>query len=261
MKVAVFSSRRYDREFLDAANATAGHQLAYFDVRLEAKTIPLAAGSEAVCVLTNDTADAGALKALAASGIRLVALRGTGFNNVDLEAAAQCGIKVVRVTTYSPYSVAEHAVTLLLALNRKIHRAYNRTRESNFVIDGLMGFDLHGKTVAVVGTGKIGRVFARIMLGFGCKVLEATTSLARPNSKPSAPATRNLVRSGQGRGYYFPALSADTRNTASGQCRYAGPPEARRPADQYQSRWTGGYPGGDRRLEKRATGRPGAGCL
>lgn len=171
MKVAVFSARRYDREFLDAANTTAGHQLSYFDVRLEAKTVPLAAGSAAVCVLTNDTADTVALKALAAAGIRLVALRGTGYNNVDLEAAAQCGIKVVRVTTYSPYSVAEHAVTLLLALNRKIHRAYNRTRESNFVIDGLMGFDLHGKTVAVVGTGKIGRVFARIMLGFGCKVL------------------------------------------------------------------------------------------
>jgi len=171
MKVAVFSARSYDREFLGAANATAGHQLNYFDVRLTAETIPLAIGSEAVCVLTNDTVNAIVLKALAAGGTRLVALRSTGFNNVDLDAAAQCGIKVVRVITYSPYSVAEHAVALLLALNRKIHRAYNRTRESNFAIDGLMGFDLHGKTVAVVGTGKIGRVFARIMLGFGCKVL------------------------------------------------------------------------------------------
>ena len=171
MKVAVFSARSYDREFLDAANTTAGHQLSYFDVRLEAKTVPLAVDCEVVCVLTNDTANAVVLKALAAGGVRLVALRCTGFNNVDLEAAAQCGIKVVRVVTYSPYSVAEHAVALLQALNRKIHRAYNRTRDSNFAIDGLMGFDLHGKTVAVIGTGKIGRVFARIMLGFGCKVL------------------------------------------------------------------------------------------
>ncbi len=113
MKVAVFSARSYDREFLDAANAEAGHQLSYFDVRLEAKTVPLAAGSEAVCVLTNDTADAVVFKALAAGGIRLMALRGTGFNNVDLEAAAQSGIKVTRVITYSPYSVAEHAVALL----------------------------------------------------------------------------------------------------------------------------------------------------
>ena len=171
MKVAVFSARSYDREFLGAANAIAGHQLNYFDVRLAAETIPLAIGSEAVCVLANDTVNADVLKALADGGTRLVALRSTGFNNVDLEAAAQCGMKVVRVITYSPYSVAEHAVALLLAVNRKIHRAYNRTRESNFAIDGLMGFDLHGKTVAVIGTGRIGRVFARIMLGFGCKVL------------------------------------------------------------------------------------------
>jgi len=171
MKVAVFSARSYDREFLDAANKSAGHRLNYFDVRLEAETVPLAAGSDAVCVLTNDTANAVVLKALAACEIRLMALRGTGFNNVDLEAAAQYGIKVVRVITYSPYSVAEHAVALLQTLNRKIHRAYNRTRDSNFTIDGLMGFDLHGKTVAVIGTGKIGRVFARIMLGFGCEVL------------------------------------------------------------------------------------------
>jgi D-lactate dehydrogenase len=104
-------------------------------------------------------------------GTRLVALRCTGFNNVDLPAAARLGIKVVRVVDYSPYSVAEHAVALLLAINRKIHRAYNRTRDSNFALDGLMGFDVHGKTVAVIGTGKIGRVFARIMLGFGCEVI------------------------------------------------------------------------------------------
>jgi D-lactate dehydrogenase len=134
-------------------------------------SVALAAGHEAVCIFVNDVANAGVLTALRAGGTALVALRCTGFNNVDLEAAARLGLKVVRVVDYSPYSVAEHAVALLLAINRKTHRAYNRTRDSNFSLDGLMGFDLHGKTAAVVGTGKIGRVFARIMVGFGCNVI------------------------------------------------------------------------------------------
>jgi D-lactate dehydrogenase len=171
MKIAVFSAERYDRQFLDAANAAEGHQLKYFDTPLGPETASLAAGHEAVCIFVNDTADAAVLDALQRGGTRLVALRCTGFNNVDLPAAARLGIKVVRVVDYSPYSVAEHAVALLLAINRKIHRAYNRTRDSNFALDGLMGFDVHGKTVAVIGTGKIGRVFARIMLGFGCEVI------------------------------------------------------------------------------------------
>jgi D-lactate dehydrogenase len=171
MNVAVFSTKRYDREFIDAANASAGHRITYFDVPLEAETAALASGHDAVCIFVNDRADAGVLEALSRGKTRLVALRCTGFNNVDLQAAARFGLKVVRVVTYSPYSVAEHAVALLLAINRKIHRAYNRTRDSNFSLDGLMGFDLNGKTVAVAGTGKIGRVFARIMLGFGCEVI------------------------------------------------------------------------------------------
>ena len=171
MNVAVFSTKRYDREFIDAANASAGHRITYFDVPLEAETAALASGHDAVCIFVNDRADAGVLEALSRGKTRLVALRCTGFNNVDLQAAARFGVKVVRVVTYSPYSVAEHAVALLLAVNRKIHRAYNRTRDSNFSLDGLMGFDLHGKTVAVVGTGRIGCVFARIMLGFGCEVI------------------------------------------------------------------------------------------
>ena len=161
MKIAVFSAERYDREFLDAANAAEGHELKYFEAPLNLETASLAAGREAVCIFVNDTADAAVLDALQRGGTRLVALRCTGFNNVDLAAAERLGIKVVRVVNYSPYSVAEHAVALLLAINRKIHRAYNRTRDSNFALDGLMGFDLHGKTVAVVGTGKIGRVFAK----------------------------------------------------------------------------------------------------
>jgi len=171
MKIAVFSTQPYDRQFLDAANAAEGHELHYFDMALGLESIALAAGFEAVCIFVNDVADANVLEALRAGGTGLVALRCTGFNNVDLAAASRLGIKVVRVVDYSPYSVAEHAVALLLALNRKTHRAYNRTRDSNFSLDGLMGFDFHGKTAAVVGTGKIGRVFARIMLGFGCEVI------------------------------------------------------------------------------------------
>ena len=171
MKIAIFSAKRYDHEFFAAANATAGHQLRFFDAPLDLESVAIASGHEAACIFVNDVADAAVLEALAAGGTRLVALRCTGFNNVDLKAAAALGLKVVRVANYSPYSVAEHAVALLLAVNRKVHRAYNRTRDSNFALDGLMGFDLHGKTVGVVGTGKIGRVFARIMLGFGCEVI------------------------------------------------------------------------------------------
>ena len=171
MKVAVFSAKRYERNFLEAANASAGHQIAYFDVDLQLETVALADGCDAVCIFVNDRADAQVLEALVRGGTRLVALRCTGFNNVDLLAATRLGLKVVRIVSYSPYSVAEHAVGLILAINRKIPRACNRTRDFNFSLDGLMGFDLHGKTVAVVGTGKIGRVFTRIMLGFGCKVI------------------------------------------------------------------------------------------
>ena len=171
MKIAVFSAERYDREFLDVANVVEKHHLNYFVDPLNLQTVSLAAGHDAICIFVNDNADASVLEALQRGGTRVVALRCTGFNNVDLAAAERLGIKVVRVVNYSPYSVAEHAVGLLLAINRKIHRAYNRTRDSNFALDGLMGFDLHGKTVAVIGTGKIGRVFARIMLGFGCDVI------------------------------------------------------------------------------------------
>ncbi|MGO4809475.1 2-hydroxyacid dehydrogenase [Cupriavidus sp. 2MCAB6] len=171
MKVAVFSAKPYDREYLDAANVAEGHQLKYFDDLLEMESAGLAAGYDAVCIFVNDTADAAVLDALKRGGTNLVALRCTGFNNVDLKAAERLGMKVVRVVSYSPNSVAEHAVALLLAINRKIHRAYNRTRDFNFSLDGLMGFDFCGKTVAVVGTGKIGCVFARIMLGFGCNVV------------------------------------------------------------------------------------------
>jgi len=171
MEVAIFSSTPYERKFLDEANKAGQHTLRYLDVQLGPDTVGLAAGFGAVCIFVNDKADAPTLEALHRGGTRLLALRCTGFNNVDLEAAARLGIKVVRVVTYSPNSVAEFAVALLLAINRKVHRAYNRTRDSNFSLDGLIGFDLFGKTVAVVGTGKIGCVFAQIMIGFGCDVI------------------------------------------------------------------------------------------
>lgn len=176
MRVAVFSTKAYDRRFLDAANcpangAPAPHQFTYLLPRLDPATVKLAEGHEAVCVFVNDLLNAGVLEELAASGVRLVVLRCAGFNNVDLAAAARLGITVARVPAYSPHAVAEHTVGLMLALNRRIHRAYNRVREGNFELDGLLGFDMHGRTVGVVGTGQIGSVAARILLGFGCRVL------------------------------------------------------------------------------------------
>jgi D-lactate dehydrogenase len=171
MRVAIFSAQRYERALLDEANVRHGHDLICFDTLLGPETTSLAAGFPAVSVFVNDVVDRSVLERLADGGTKLVATRSTGFNHIDVPAAAELGIKVVRVTNYSPNSVAEFAVGLLLALNRKIPRAYNRTRDGNFSLDGLMGFDLAGCTVAVIGTGKIGTIFARIMAGFGCNVI------------------------------------------------------------------------------------------
>ena len=171
MKIAVFSARRYDKTMLAEANAGAGHELRFLEDRLTAATASLAEGCEVVCVFVNDNVDAEVLEILAGQGTRLVATRSTGYNHIDAQAAQRLGIEVVRVTDYSPHSVAEFAVGLLLAVNRKIARASTRTRDGNFDLDGLMGFDLHGKTVGVIGTGKIGVIFARIMAGFGCSIV------------------------------------------------------------------------------------------
>jgi D-lactate dehydrogenase len=171
MRVALFSVKSFERALLDELNLRHRHELVCFETQLEKRTAGLAAGFPAVSVFPNDIVDGEALKHLAAGGTKLVATRSTGFNQIDLTAAAQLGVKVVRVTDYSPNSVAEFAVGLLLALNRKIPRACNRTRDGNFALDGLMGFDLVGRAVAVIGTGKIGTIFARIMAGFGCTVL------------------------------------------------------------------------------------------
>ncbi|MER2268308.1 2-hydroxyacid dehydrogenase [Methylobacterium oxalidis] len=171
MRVAMFSAKSYERALLSELNAGHGHDLVYFESLLEPETASLAAGFPAVSVFVNDAVNRDVLRRLAQGETKLVATRCTGFNHIDLEAADEFGIRVVRVADYSPNSVAEFAVGLLLALNRKIHRAYNRTREGNFKLDGLMGFDLVGRTVAVIGTGRIGTIFARIMAGFGCTVI------------------------------------------------------------------------------------------
>jgi len=171
MRVAMFSAKRYERTLLDELNASHQHELVYFDTALGPDTASLATGFPAVSVSVNDVVDHNVLKQLGAGGTKLVATRSTGFNHIDIGAARELGVKVARVADYSPNSVAEFAVGLLLALNRKIPRAYNRTREGNFELDGLMGFDLVGRTVAVIGTGKIGIIFARIMAGFGCELL------------------------------------------------------------------------------------------
>jgi len=172
MRVAVFSTKPYDRQYLSEANAAFGHDLVFLEPKLDLSTAPLADGFPAVCVFVNDKLDRPLLTQLAATGTRLVALRCAGFNNVDLHAAAELGIDVVRVPAYSPHAVAEFTVALLLALDRRIPRAWARVRDNNFALDGLIGNDLFGKTVGIVGTGRIGALVARCLkLGFGCRVL------------------------------------------------------------------------------------------
>lgn len=183
MRIAVFSAKPYDRTFLTRANAGQLHTLSFFEARLTEDTATLANDYDVVCAFVNDCLDAAVLQQLHDGGIRLVALRSAGFKHVDLTAAERLGLTVVRVPAYSPHAVAEHAVALVLSLNRMTYRAYNRVREGNFALDGLLGFDLHGKTVGVIGTGQIGLIFADIMHGFGCRIL-ASDPLPNPQAKP-----------------------------------------------------------------------------
>lgn len=171
MNVAIFSSKPYDKVFFQEANKTYGHSLMFFDPPLTADTATLAMGFEAVCVFVNDHLDQKTLESLSTLGVKLIALRCAGYNNIDLPTAAKHNITVARVPAYSPHGVAEHAVALILALNRRICRANTRVHDGNFALDGLLGFELNGKTVGVMGTGKIGQIFAGIMRGFGCNVL------------------------------------------------------------------------------------------
>lgn len=175
MKVAVFDAHAFDRQALTEANASV-HDLVFLETRLTQVTAHLARGFEGVCLFANDRADAETLTILKSLGVKLIALRSAGFNHVDIKKAGELGLTVARVPEYSPYAVAEFATGLLLALNRKIHKAYNRVHEMNFSLEGLVGFDLHGKTAGVLGTGRIGRAFAQIMRGFGCEVIAFDTA-------------------------------------------------------------------------------------
>jgi D-lactate dehydrogenase len=215
MTIAVFSAKPYDRRYFTTANASHGHRLSFHEERLTQETAALARGVETVCAFVNDRLDAGVLGRLAAGGTRLIALRSAGYNHVDLAAAAALGLTVVYVPGYSPHAVAEHTVALLLTLNRRIHQAHERVRRGDFSLDGLMGFDLEGKTFGLVGTGRIGTITGRIMQGFGCRVLacdpfpsaeakeagfvfcELDELLARSDVVslhcPLVPATRHLI--------------------------------------------------------------------
>lgn len=171
MKIVFFGAQPYDRESFGRANAACGFDICYHRSHLNARNVALASGADAVCIFVNDTADAQTIEALTEQGVKLIALRCAGFNNVDLRAAVRHGIAVARVPAYSPHAVAEHAVALMLALNRKIHRAYWRTRDGNFSLHGLLGFDMYGKTAGIVGTGKIARELIRILTGFGLQIV------------------------------------------------------------------------------------------
>jgi D-lactate dehydrogenase len=171
MKVAIFSTKYYEREYLNRFNIGGKHQLTYFDNSLTADSTNLTMGFDAVSILLSDQIDENVIDQLSANSIRLIDLRSAGYDNVDIEAAAKRHIKVTRVPAYSPEAIAEHAAALVLSLDRKTYKAYNRVRENNFSLNNLMGFNISGKTVGVVGTGKIGRAFCNIMLGFGCKVI------------------------------------------------------------------------------------------
>lgn len=189
MKVAVFSTKPYDRVFFTEANKSARHDLLFLESRLKPVSASLAVGCEAVCAFVNDQLGAEILQNLAAVGVKIVALRAAGYNNVDLAEAARLGITVVRVPAYSPHAVAEHALAMILTLNRKTHRAFNRIREGNFELEGLLGFDLYGKTAGVVGTGRIGVELIRILRGFGMEVL---ASDPHPSPKISELGARYL---------------------------------------------------------------------
>ena len=175
MKIAFFSTKSYDRSYFDQFNLDFGYEIHYLEPALNWETRSLAYGFPALCLFVNDRVDGPTLKDLAENGLKLIVLRCAGYNNIDLLAAEAHQITVLRVPAYSPHAVAEHALALILTLNRKTHKAYNRVREQNFSLERLEGFDLYGKTVGVIGTGKIGGAFCKIMLGLGCKVLAFDT--------------------------------------------------------------------------------------
>lgn len=170
IKIAFFDTKEYDKEMFDKYNKDYNYEITYFKTKLNEETAILAKGFDVVCIFVNDTANEDVLIKLKEFGVKLIALRCAGFNNVEISKLPQ-GLSVVRVPAYSPYAVAEHTVGLLLALDRKVYKSYQRTKKYNFSLDGLLGFDIHGKTVGVIGTGKIGKIFIKIMKGFGANIL------------------------------------------------------------------------------------------
>lgn len=170
MKILFFDTKEYDKKLFNEYNGDYGYEIKYLETKLNSETAPLARGYDAVCIFVNDRADKETLDILKECGVKLIVLRCAGYNNVDIDNLPE-ELKVVRVPEYSPYAVAEHAAALLLSIDRKIYKAYQRTKKYNFTLNGLLGFDIHGKTVGVVGTGKIGRAFIQIMKGFGTEVL------------------------------------------------------------------------------------------
>ena len=171
MKIAIFGTQFYEEEYFNKFNINNQHDLVFFKESLNSNTTHLAKEFKAVCVFVTDIIDKNCIEKLAKLGVKLIVLRSAGYNNVDLKSAKDNDIKVLRVPSYSPPAIAEHAVALILTLNRKTHKAYNQVRENNFSLQNLMGFNLYGKTIGIVGTGKIGRTFCNIMLGFGCKII------------------------------------------------------------------------------------------
>ena len=170
IKIAFFDTKEYDKKLFDEYNQNYNYEITYLNTKFNAETAPLARGYDAICIFVNDVVDKTAIKILKECGVKLIALRCAGFNNVDIKNMDK-DITVVRVPAYSPYAVAEHTVALLLGIDRKIYKAYQRTKKYNFSLNGLLGFDIHGKTVGVIGTGKIGKCFINIMKGFGAKII------------------------------------------------------------------------------------------
>ncbi|AFJ47063.1 2-hydroxyacid dehydrogenase [Shimwellia blattae] len=171
MKLAIYSTKNYDKKYIEHVNKDYGFELEFYDFLLTKKTAKTAAGCDAVCIFVNDDGSRPVLEELKKQGVKYIALRCAGFNNVDLDAAKELGLRVVRVPAYSPEAVAEHAIGMMMCLNRRIHRAYQRTRDANFSLEGLTGFTMFGKTAGVIGTGKIGVAMLRILKGFGMRLL------------------------------------------------------------------------------------------
>jgi D-lactate dehydrogenase len=213
MKTAIFSTKEYDRHFFDAANKGHRHELTYHTESLHQTTAGMADGFAAVCAFVNDQLDSPTLSALAAGGTRLIALRSAGFNNVDLSAAGALNLTVTRVPAYSPQAVAEHAVALMLTLNRNIHHAYNRVREANFELNGFVGFNMMGRTVGIVGTGKVGTALAHIMKGLGCRLLGYDKYQSATVSRSACATSSCRICSGSPTSFHFMLHSRWTRNT------------------------------------------------